>query len=666
MKRFVILLLSIFLIFIFLRSTTYAAVIGDGDAPLGAIPTEGPPGGINPGPTNDPQGPTTPPGGEPTLPPEPTTAPSLAPTNTPAPTSSQPSATPTICITPPGSPQLTPTGVGGGTLPTGGEGQGQGPGGSAGGLPGDPGTYLLCPTSVPVCNACKASCSKDSDCCSSYACIAGICQPQCPTQGVGGYDPADPLCTCLGGCPCTSLSCVDTDPNPGRLKIIPEAQPACFNCKSFKVDGQEQGCGRLGDEFTYNRANGSSCRYYSFSVQGQEGAACDCQRPVCCPDCEPPQVVPGYEAGCAVCDFKTMIPGPDGQLQETACPCIGKEITFQSDGFACYDFEGLGEMQCGNPVTHEFNDSGYYDITMYCGGGAICKKTITMACSCLNQPDGNDPNPTPWYKLKDDQFHKPESIDNPIPAVVSAYDLDDSGNPDCQGLDGGLDKRCFNINNAGVVSVAGDTINLNGAPVSYRLWQKTGYQKSPLKLTPAKFLDYVRSRKKVNNITEISQLQKNKVNVYTGNLTIDRFGSSQGQKIIDILEDDARMPYVLIVDGNVNIDADFNITDPGSSPKSLGIITTGTLSVNYAVMEIGGLYITNTLDLSSGGEKPSHWPLKIKGNLVSVNSIDPLSHRSRTDDSSKPSIFVVRDVGLDLNLAGLISQPYYKWEELSP
>ena len=684
MKRFVILLLSICSIFIFLRTTIYAGVIGDGEGP-GGIPTEGAPpplGDPNPSdvPGEPPPVPSLP--GDPGDPP--TEAPTQTPSDTPIPASPTPTSTPLptpTCINP--TTLFQPTVTPGGIIPTNPEGGGGGPGGAAGGNPGGPGTYLLCPTSVPVCAKCQIACSDTKPCCSSFSCIDGICQPpSCPTPGPEGYYPDDPNCPCRGvGCPCTGLLCQDTDPNPGRVVVAPDVNPDCFKCDRFELDGNPvgeggNGCGMLGgDPITLDRADGSSCRSYTFTASstGPPPSSCSCSQSVCCPDCEPPQPVPGEEADCAKCDFKIYVPGPDGQLKETDCPCIGSEITFSSTGLSCYDFdEGSGGLECGNPVTHEFQDGGFYDITIICSGGlgagVSCTKRITMACSCMGgQPGGNDPNPTPWYKLRDDQFHKYDSIQNPIPVLITAYDGDDvpSPTPACD-TSNPLDIRCFNLNQAGVVSAAGDTINLNGAPVSYRRWQKTSYQKSDADLTPQKFLDYVRARKKIVNITEISQLQKNKVNVYTGDLTIDRFGQSQGEKIIDILEDSTRIPYVLIVDGNVNINADFNISDPGTSPKSISIITTGTLSVNYAVLEIGGLYIADRVDLSTGGEKPSHWPLKIKGNLVSMNTIDPLAERKRTDDSSKPSIFLVRDITLDLNLAGLMSQPYYKWEELSP
>jgi len=507
-------------------------------------------------------------------------------------------------------------------------------------------------------------------------CVNGKClnsNQTCRPPDGPNYDKKFP-CQCKNkDCSCTGLTCQDSDPNRGRAIIVPIIEaPACWVCNKVTIDGVEADCNLLTPtpSIVYDRLVGKACKTYSVSVEGGDGVSCPCSGSICCPRCEEPKVEPGFEEGCAKCDFGTK----SGDT-EVSCPCVGKKTTFSIGTRGCVDF-GDGTRKCGTyeaPPEHEYGGAGFYPITLSCEVGGqtyTCKKTVVVACSC-DADKQEEPTPDPsilltpaWYKLRDDQFHKQDAIENPIPSVISAYDGDDTARPTpaCD-ADNPTNIRCFDLNQAGAVAAV-STINLGDATVSARMWKHENYPLNTVnRFTPAVYLRYVKSRKQVKTITDFADLTKNKINIYNGNLTIndiDRAGN--GEKIIDILQNENLNPYVLIINGDLIIETEFNQSEALESPNSLAIVVTGTIYIHYSTVEIGGIFITQALDFSYGGVRPSDYRLKIKGNIISFTPADP-GDRRRSDDPTKPSIFVVRDVGLDLDVAPFFSQPVYEWEQ---
>lgn len=640
----------------------YAGVIGGEEDPGTGEPGggttnpgTGEPGSENPGgdtpasPTDTPT-PTTDPGGGDPGGGDPAEEPTPTPSNKPVPTC--PNQLP--CPNPSSTPTPTPIGCGGTcTSSTPGGGENPGGGGAATG---------------------------SSYCGPNLVCVGGKCVNVNPTCAA---DDAAKTCQCPpdNSCTCAGLACNDSDPNRGRAvlnPIVTTSPPGCatFACNELIINGQPSNCSQLTPPPTppivFDKLDGKSCKTYSLSVSDGSNPACGCSGQICCPKCEQPQVEPGYEDGCAKCDFAIGVGG-----QEKSCACVGKKITIESETGGCVDL-GNGMRDCGSPEEPpegEYGDAGFYPIEFSCEVGGktyTCKKTVVVGCSCT---DDLEPTPTPatpeatewWYKLRDDQFHKRDAIDNPIPAIISAYDGDDVPRPTpaCDVSDP-ENIRCFDLNQAGVVAAV-STIDLGGATVSARMWRGENYPLNTVnEFTPSVYLQYVKSRKQVNTIEDFADLAKNKINIYNGNLTIndiDRAGN--GKKIIEILEDEALTPYVLIINGDLIVETDFNKSDPLTSPLSTAIVVTGTTNIHYSTVEMGGIFITQALDFSYGGVSPSDYRLKIKGNIVSFTPTDPGTRR-RTDDPTKPSIFVIHDAGLYLDLAGLLSRPVYEWEELAP
>ncbi len=568
--------------------------------------------------------------------------------------------------------------------------------------PGEPGEPtspggLATPTPIPQCfDTCSgvgaAGCPNGTVCGAvggGFRCVNPNANPACPE--------ADGDCWCAEPCGCSALpgdvfTCPEPDPRqPGKIEgpvFGGGAIPACFQCD---LAGNPD-CAKLTpgvpppqptirlDELDSNQCK----RYNPIAKIGSSlpPETCDCLGEICCPKCYAPVVVEGCSPSC---NFD--IGGPNGG---DSCACWGSNcnnITLDpgvDPGYEIIFPTGTDNNPIGNLQPDiscvQFNNAGVKELTLRCIDGTICKKEIVIACSCNA---GEEPTPGPgyggsydftsWYKLKDDQFHKLDTINDPIPDPVSPYDDDDaqeSPDPACD-VNDPTDIRCLNLNQAGVVTSLGDPINTNGAPISHRQWNRTSYSKSN-QYTPESFLDYAVARKPVHvisNVSQLSTLQKDTINILTDNLVIADT-TQEGADIIDILEDPARAPYVLIIRGDLTVDRDINVPAPvTNSPLPIAFIVeggegaTGDLKIHHSVQTMGGVYISDTLDFSYDSDR-SPYPLKIKGNVVSFAAANPLK-RNRVDDGSKPSVFVVFDPILYLNIMDLLSVRTYDWSEIT-
>lgn len=296
--------------------------------------------------------------------------------------------------------------------------------------------------------------------------------------------------------------------------------------------------------------------------------------------------------------------------------------------------------------------------TNLCGGGPTATPTPTPtsgAIAATPTPTGIvsgptlTPTPGQWYKISNSSFYKYGDLVNQIPASVSKFlssDADDTG------------ERLFIVNDGGVVAASGSNIYFGEAAgqnfASTRGWKIVNYPKST-HITPSKFLEYVKSRKQYVTVNSINDIQKNKINVITGNPVISSNGIA------------AQSPFVLIADGDVTIDVgqQFN-----PAKKSLAIMATGatTFNINSTVEEIDGIFIGKSVNFVSNISSTSN-PLKINGNLTVANDsgsiVDTTYKRNRVDQTS-PSIFNALYVQYYIELLPLLSTHVYEWTELKP
>jgi len=559
------------------------------------------------------------------------------------------------------------------------------------GLPVEPTTPpQIEPTATPIpqcfdtCSGAGGTCPNGSECKNisatgtNWRCVNPNANDACPE--------ADGACWCTEACGCSALpsnvfTCpTHPDGQPGKVEgpvFGGGAIPACFKCDT----ANNPDCAKLGPltppqpTVRYDQLSGNQCIGLT-PPPGKVGApgepACECTGEICCPKCVAPKTISGCPPGC---DFD--VNGPQG-----GCACWGTNcnaITVDSEPGYSFDYGSSGGVEDPDVSCVQFPNAGVKEITLTCRNGATCKKEIVIACSC-NLGEGPTPAPggwsyanTSWYKLKDDQFHKLDTINDPIPNPVSPYDGDDvqnSPDPACD-VNNPSDIRCFNLNQAGIVTSYGDPINTNGAPISHRQWNKTTYTKNS-QYTPESFLDYALARKKTNIIPSPDQLVNlhgGEINILTSDLIL-RDSTQEEQDILDALQNPALTPYVLIVRGDLTVDVDFNVPSPETnSPLPIAIFVeggegaTGDLKIHHSVQTMGGVFIADTLDFSYDSDH-SPYPLKIKGNVISYAAANP-NVRNRIDDPTKPSLFVVFDPIMYLDIMDLLSVSTYDWSEVT-
>jgi len=256
-----------------------------------------------------------------------------------------------------------------------------------------------------------------------------------------------------------------------------------------------------------------------------------------------------------------------------------------------------------------------------------------------------------WYKIKNSSFHRLTDNNNPIPQTISEFDGDDL--PIARYFDSGI---------AGIVSSVGSQ-NYGTAPVSQSGFKLEGFTKTNNMLV-ASFTQYIKSKKEHVTINDLTNLQENIITIYDAGAlgfgkptwTIDNAAKA---KINTAL---SKGNVVIIFDGNLNIDT--NITTSGNS---LALLVTGNINIRSDVSELNGIFIGNTVDFSYD-EEISSTPLKIKGNIIAAGSTAASTNKRQRDvtSQSKPSIFVVFDPSMYLNLLPYLSTSVYEWREKTP
>jgi hypothetical protein len=260
------------------------------------------------------------------------------------------------------------------------------------------------------------------------------------------------------------------------------------------------------------------------------------------------------------------------------------------------------------------------------------------------------PTPGPWTKLKSSSFSSTATAANYVPETATAYDSEDTNQPvfilgkDTGGADAGLALR-IDVGND-------DRYSTN----NWRDSQKS-YSKST-NFTPSLYLDYVRSRKEYKNINNLSEIDADKINVIGANQTIN-------VALPDV------SPFVLVVTSNgsdlgtVNIDIEnFTIV---SGNGSMAIIAD---TINFCsgtdspvagclttVKEANGIFIANNINTGQTADQG----LKIKGNLISRSGF---TNNRRWTNLYMPSLFIVRDIQMYMDLLPYISTVTYNWRQL--
>lgn len=283
------------------------------------------------------------------------------------------------------------------------------------------------------------------------------------------------------------------------------------------------------------------------------------------------------------------------------------------------------------------------------GTTQVCRNPNCLTdvdCVCPTPTNTPTPTPTPipkWSKLKDASFSSINSLSNPMPAVVVAYDGDDNTN------------RTFIITAASNVpgSVDAQSIDLNGASKSSKDWYTTaaqGFSKTT-SMTPTDFLSYVKSRKDYSNITNLHDIStngyNNKIVVTSGNLTVDDSSINTSSSNLN------NKNLVIVVFGDLQM----NTVSFAPTSANIAFLVTGKITFADTTTYGKGIFVAPTIDIGTSANQG----LKIVGNLIAQTT---LTNNRKWAVNSKPSLFILFDKSQYLSLLPYLSVSNYNWQQL--
>ena len=277
--------------------------------------------------------------------------------------------------------------------------------------------------------------------------------------------------------------------------------------------------------------------------------------------------------------------------------------------------------------------------------GSSCNTPVTVP---VNFTGNNTPNSTEnvffklsssasYYKVKNGSYQSHGGASSLFPGTIAPFDSDDYAEKTLLIGDG-----VGQYDQVGVFTSAG-TAALGNGTSSQKGWSSETYSPST-PLDYSRFTDYMRSRKEYQTITALNELTGAKMNVYTGDLTID--DTNKGSF------DTANT--VLLVSGTVS----FNTTE-FKPAKNTAIIAkrinfyTGSVFVT----EADGVFIGDTIDLGTSTD-----PLKIVGNLSSTGDPIDTTKRARTN-KQQPSLFIIFKPDAFITMLEQLSTRAYSWKQ---
>lgn len=243
----------------------------------------------------------------------------------------------------------------------------------------------------------------------------------------------------------------------------------------------------------------------------------------------------------------------------------------------------------------------------------------------------------PWYKLKNTSFHKYNVLSNYIPSTVNAFDGTDTTD------------RYLVIGNAGVVT-SDTTIDLNGAQATTSDWNKENSTRT-VTFTRDSFLSYVQSKKNYTTISDSGAADMDDLNGAIDENGIYIWGGTN----LDFSSVPAALntkEVIIIVNGTATISvANFN-------PAESVAIVAESMVFSNATTNANGIFYGDTVSFGTGNN-----PLKITGNVNSAATTNAPG-RERTDDRFMPSLFIVFNTEIFIDLLPYLSNTSYSWTQL--
>lgn len=506
----------------------------------------------------------------------------------------------------------------------------------------------------------------------------GTCRSFCLANESGGYGTSCPSLCCYpipttGPCTMTASVVAGAAPLDSRISFSSGTNCRCNGFSYGDGSNDNNACLNSGTSYsslhTYNFESDPGSPYHATAScyelnNGYVPRTCSVDVTVSCPTQANLSNIAASNVVC-VGGYSNTIDISGGQK---VVPKSTTPYTFTSTSACVWHFPDTGEQSTSTQTSRSFPRGGAYAVMCVKPGNdpsKYCVMYVGAYCGGVPPPAATDtptptptptytPTPTPtqaqWFKLKDTSFYRSSALDNRIPQTPSAFDTttDDDAS------------RNFIVGEAGTV-IANGSISLNSADPSVKKWQAMNTSQDTI-LSPTRFIDYVKSRKPYQSITDFASLSTAKINIISKSITINNTDSSNYTAGI-LRASDIPDGAILVINGTgveVKIDEDFNT----GSTKSILLIVNGNLKIKSTVSEIRGIFIPSTISFSyDTTPTESVLPLKIVGNIIAVGGGDP-EMRKRSDNIFKPSIFVVANPKMYIDLIRDIGTSTYEWKQL--
>lgn len=244
-----------------------------------------------------------------------------------------------------------------------------------------------------------------------------------------------------------------------------------------------------------------------------------------------------------------------------------------------------------------------------------------------------------YFKMKNVMYQTKSEVNSPFPVSALPYDSDDT--------DGSyliIGESAGSYGSVGS-ALSSESLALGDAQVSRKSWSNASYNPG-LNLSASRYIDYVRSRKEYISVSDLANLSEEKVNVWTGDLTV-----TSGN--VALFND---KQVVLVVTGTLSFEV--STYDPANGSTAFVARTMNMYRNSTYLTEARGIFLADTINLGTSTD-----PLKVRGNMSSTANAVATGTRRR-DDGRKPSLFVVFDAQVYMDLLPYFSTVTYEWKEV--
>lgn len=306
---------------------------------------------------------------------------------------------------------------------------------------------------------------------------------------------------------------------------------------------------------------------------------------------------------------------------------------------------GSGGGQCnGSPTSNSYTAGGPTPAAapIYFSYIAILPTplpTVTPGGPTVT-PSPTSPPVAGWFKLKDSSFNSRLSgRTNYIPSNIQSY-----GDGDTVSFHDMLIGSAGVLLQDGRLEPGANALDANGNPIYSHSsdgngWYTQGYT-STNDIDYLKYIDYLKGRR---NITSISTPSEVTTGIYTitpsDDITLNS-ADFDNKKVVLVVEGDK----------NVIISSDFIPANGSVALLAKKIV------IESSVTEVKAILIGQSI---TTGDSTS--PLKIEGNIIDEEALT--LGRAR-NDGSRPSLFVVSNVQMYLDLLPYLSTSTYDWKQI--